>query len=109
MPNKGSYTQNGKDNTLRIRYNILKDATDIRLPSKVHSFWSSMSTNKQQKSIQNTCRIPKWTSLQRHTDGQPTHEVSFSVSHYQRNANENFSELITIQGQDGHQQKFYKQ
>ena len=53
-----------------------------------------MSTNKQQKSIQNTCGIPKWTSLWRHTDGQPTHEMSFNTSHYHRNANENFSEVL---------------
>ena len=42
-------------------------------------------------------RRPKWTFLQgRHTDGQQAHEKMFSITNYQRNANQNYNEVSPL-------------
>ena len=51
-------------------------------------------------------RRSKQTFLQgKHTDGQKTHEKMLNISNYQRNANQNFSELSSHTIQNGHHQK----
>ena len=64
--------------------------------------------NKQPK--QKVGKRLKHTFLQgRHTDGQQTHEKMLNISHYQRNANQNFNEMSPHTGQNGHHQNVYKQ
>ena len=54
-------------------------------------------------------RRPKQTFLQRgHTDGQQTNEKMLSITHYQRNANQNYNEISPRTGQNGHHQKVYE-
>ena len=48
----------------------------------------------------------KQTFLQRrHTDGQQAHEKIFNITNYQRNANQNYSEVSPHTSQNGHDQK----
>ena len=52
----------------------------------------------------------KQTFLQRrHTEGQKTHEKMLSITHYQRNANQNHNEVPLHASQDGCYPKVYKQ
>ena len=49
---------------------------------------------------------PKQTFLQRrHTDGQQTHEKMLNITSYQRNANQNYTEVSPHTGQNGRHQK----
>ena len=41
----------------------------------------------------------------RHTDGQEAHEKMVNITNYQRNANQNYNELLPHSGQNGHYQK----
>ena len=51
----------------------------------------------------------KQTFLQRrHTHGQQAHEKMFNIVNYQRNANQNYSEVPTHIGQNGHYPKNHK-
>ena len=53
---------------------------------------------------------PKQTFLQkRHTDGQQTHEKMLNITNYQRNANQNYNEVLPHTGQNSHHQKIYEQ
>ena len=55
-------------------------------------------------------RRPKQTFLQRrHTDGQEAREKLLNITNYQRNANQNYSEISPHTSQNGHHQKIYKQ
>ena len=45
----------------------------------------------------------------RHTDAKQTHEKMLNITHYQRNANQNHSEVSSLAGQNGCYQKVYKQ
>ena len=55
-------------------------------------------------------RRPKETFHQgRHTDDQQAHEEMFNITNYQRNANQNYSEVSPHAGQSGHYQKIQKQ
>ena len=48
---------------------------------------------------------PKQTFLQRHTDGQQTHEKMLNITNYQRNTNQNYNEVSPHTSQNGHHQK----
>ena len=51
-------------------------------------------------------RGSKQTFLQRrHTDGQQTHEKMLNVTHYQRNANQNYNDVSPHKSQNGHYKK----
>ena len=51
-------------------------------------------------------RRPKQTFLQkRHTDGQQIHEKMLNITHYYRNAKQNYSEVSTHTHPNGHHQK----
>ena len=53
---------------------------------------------------------PKQTFHQRrHTDVQKTHENLLNITNYQRNVNQNYSEVSPHTGQNGHYQKIQKQ
>ena len=55
-------------------------------------------------------RRSKQTFLQRrYTNGQKAHEKMFNVTTYQRNANQNYSEVSSHTNEKGHQQKVHKQ
>ena len=55
-------------------------------------------------------RRPKWTFLQgRHIDGQEAHKKMLNIANYQRNANQNYSEVPLYTTQKGHHQKTHKQ
>ena len=55
-------------------------------------------------------RRPKQTFLQRrHTDGQQKHEKMLNIANYQRNENQNYDEVSPHTGQNGHDEKVYKQ
>ena len=60
-------------------------------------------------------RIKNWAedlnrSLQRrYTDGQEAHEKMFSITSYERNANQNYNEVSLHTGQNGQHKKIYKQ
>ena len=50
-------------------------------------------------------RRPKQTFLQRHTDGQKTHEKMLNIAHYYRHANQYCNEVSPHSGQNVHHQK----
>ena len=51
-------------------------------------------------------RRPKQTFLQRrYTDGQQAHEKMLNITNYQRNANQNYNEVLPHIGQNDHHQK----
>ena len=53
-------------------------------------------------------RGSKQTLLQRrHTDGQQAHEKMLNITNYYRNANQNYNEVTSDTGQNGHHQKVY--
>ena len=53
---------------------------------------------------------PKQTfQKRRHTDGQEAHEKMLNITNYQRNVNQNYSEVSPHTGQNGHYQKIQKQ
>ena len=45
----------------------------------------------------------------KHTDGQEAYEKMLNITNYQRNANQNYSEVSPHAGQNGHYQKNQKQ
>ena len=51
----------------------------------------------------------KQTFLQRrHTDGQQTYEKMLNITHYWRNANQNYREISPHTGQSGPHQRVYR-
>ena len=63
-------------------------------------------TTQQQKSQQPNWKMgkrPEQTFLQRrYTDGQQAHEKMLNITDYQRNLNQNYYEVPTHTGQNGH-------
>ena len=53
-------------------------------------------------------RRPKQTFLQRN-DGQQKHEKMLNIANYQRNKNQNYNEVSPQTGQNGNDEKVYKQ
>ena len=47
---------------------------------------------KNKQPNQKVVKTPKQTFLQRHTNGQETHEKMLSIMNYQRNADQNYNE-----------------
>ena len=44
----------------------------------------------------------------RHTDGQWAHKKMLNTTNHQRNASQNYSEVLSHTSQNGHHQKVYK-
>ena len=53
--------------------------------------------------------VSRHISKEDHADGQEACEKMFNVANYQRNANQNYNEILPHTGQNGHHQKVYKQ
>ena len=69
-----------------------------------------LNIEKNKQPNQKMGRKSKQTFLQRrHTDGQEAHEKMLNVTNSQRNANQNYNEVSTHSGQNGHHQKVCKQ
>ena len=61
---------------------------------------------KKKKSNQKMGGISKQMFLQRrHINGQEAHKKMLNITNYQRNANQNYSEVSLNTGQNGHHQK----
>ena len=89
---------------------IANETTDKRINSQNIE---SAHIGQYQKNKQPNQKVrirPKQTFLQRrHMDGQQTNEKMFNITHYQRNANQNYNKISPRTGQNGHHQKVYKQ
>ena len=84
---------------------IANEITDKGLISK-----SSCSSTSENQPDQKVGGRPKQTFLQRrHTDGQQTHEKMLNITHFCRNADQNYNEVSHHTCQNGHHQKVYKQ
>ena len=69
-----------------------------------------LSTRKINDSIKKMSQIIKQTFLKRkHSDGQSTYEKIINITHYQRNSEQNHTEVPSHAGQNGFYQKVYKQ
>ena len=75
------------------------DATDKGLIPK----HTKCAYNSIKKKNQKMSRRPKQTSLhRRHTDGQQAHEKMIYIATYQRNANQNYNEVLPHSSQSDH-------
>ena len=65
--------------------------------------------SKKQQPNQKVWRRSKQTLFQRrYTDGPKVHEKTLNTANYQKNANQNYNEVLPHTGQNGHHQKVYK-
>ena len=86
------------------------ESTDKGFISKIYIQLLQLHTKKSKQPHQKMGGRSKQTVLQkRHTDGRETHEKMFSVTHYERNANQNHDEVPPYTSQKGHHPKVYKQ
>ena len=74
--------------------------------SKIYKELTQLNNKKQPK--QKMGRRPKYTFLQRHKDSQKAHEKMLNITDYQRNANQNYSEISPHTSQNGYHQKSTK-
>ena len=66
----------------------------------------TLNSIKANTPVKKWARGPKQTFIQRrHIDGQQTHEKRLNITHYQRNANENYNELLPDTSQNDCHQK----
>ena len=83
------------------------EVTDKGLVSKIYKqlMWFNIK-KKEKQSNQKMGRRSNFTLLQRRRiDSQKTHEKMLNITHYQRNANQNYNEVSPPAGQNGHHQK----
>ena len=68
--------------------------TNKDLVCKIYKQLIQLNINKTKQPNQNIGKRPKQAFLQRrNTDGQKAHEKMLNITHYQRNANPNYSEV----------------
>ena len=81
------------------------DILDKGLISKGHTHFNKKETIQLKMG-----RGPELTfSQRRYTDGQQAHEKMFNIFGYQRNANQNYNEILPHTGQNVNHQNAYKQ
>ena len=61
------------------------------------------------QSAQETAKHDTIDISPKNADGQKAHEKMINIANYQRNANQNYSEVSRHSGKNGHHQKIYKQ
>ena len=79
------------------------DATNKVFISKIYKCSHNLITKNKQPNPKMGRRRPKQTFLpRRQTDGQQAHENMLNIANYQRNANQTYSEVPPLTGQNGH-------
>ena len=88
LHSKGNPKQSEKT-THRMGENLASESTDKGFISKIYKHLLQLNTKKKTKQNktnkqphQKIGRRSKQTILQRHTDGQKTHEKRFNITHY---------------------------
>ena len=73
---------------------IANNGTNKGLISKIYEWLIQLNSNKKDNPIKKMSRRLKQTFLQRrHTDDQQAHEKMLNITNYQRNANQNYTEV----------------
>ena len=72
---------------------------------KVFEQFMQFNTKKKKSSEKLGKRLKQTFLQRRHTDVQQTHEKILNITNYQRNANQNYNEVLLHSGQNGHHQK----
>ena len=80
---------------------FVNDMTSKGLKFKISN--CSSQHKKKKKPYEKLGRSKQTLPQRRHTDGQQAHEKMLSVANYQRNANQNYNEVLPPQ--NGHHQK----
>ena len=109
LHSKGNHKQDAKT-TLRMGENICKwsNGQRINLQNLQAAHAAQYPKNKQPNPKMG--RRPKQTFPQRtYTDCQQTHERMLNIINHYRNANQNYNEISSHTGQNGHHKKIYKQ
>ena len=89
MHNERNYKQ-GEKTGIRMGKIIANKATDKESILKIYRQLMQLNTRKINDQIQKMSQRTKQTFLQRrHTDSYQTHEKILTITHYQRNANQN--------------------
>ena len=109
LHSKGNHKQN-ENTTLRMGENICKRINGQRINLQNIQTAHAAQYQENKRPNHKMGRRPKQTFLQRrHIDGQEAHENMLNITNYQRNANQNYSEVSPHTGQNDHRQKIYKQ
>ena len=77
---------------------FVNDAANKNLISKIYKQF----IQQQKTQSKNGQKIQIDISPKRHTNGQQAHEKMFNITNYQRNSNQNYSEVPPYIGQNSH-------
>ena len=108
MHNEGNYKQGERQPSEREKI-IANEATGKELISKIHKQLLQVNSRKINDQIKKMGQRTNRHFSKRHTDGEQTYEKMFNITHYQRNANQNYNEVPSHTGPNGCYQKVYKQ